>query len=263
MFLLEPEQTQFDLRWRMLGTDIRVHPMFWLVSAILGWSWLNLGFAYLVLWVVCVFVSILLHEFGHVLAGRLFGAEGHIVLYSFGGLAVGSSNLANRWQRVVVYFAGPLVQLILYAILEWGVYPQVIPAAKDGARVSPLVVVGLVQLIVINKYWALLNLLPIWPLDGGQISRTVLDWLMPGRGIRVALGISMVVAGLIAVNALAGQAGHSLVPYLPTGGLYTVFLFGLLALSNFQELQQTTSKPWREEYPEPWERDPDDWKRRR
>ncbi len=260
MFLLEPERTQFDLRWRMLGTDIRVHPMFWLVSAILGWT---TDLSVLALWVGCVFVSILLHEFGHVFAGRLFGAEGHIVLYSFGGLAVGSSNLASRWQRIVVYFAGPFVQLVLFAVLYWGLFPYLIYRAEEGARFPRLFVEALDMLVEINLYWALLNLLPVWPLDGGQITRTILDAFMPGRGIRVALGISMFVAGLMAVNALAAHYGHSLIPHLPTGGLYTAFLFGLLAFSNFQELQQTTSKPWREEYPEPWERDADDWKRSR
>ena len=71
---------------------------------------------YLVLWIICVFVSILIHEMGHVLMGRLFGAEGHIVLYSFGGLAIGSKRLADRWQRIAVSFAGPLAQFIL----RWG-----------------------------------------------------------------------------------------------------------------------------------------------
>src|SRR5579883_1758335 len=147
VFLLEPERTQFDLRWRMLGTDIRVHPMFWLVSAILGWT---TDLSVLALWVGCVFVSILLHEFGHVFAGRLFGAEGHIVLYSFGGLAVGSSNLASRWQRIVAYFAGPFVQLVLFAVLYWGLFPYLIYRAEEGARFPRLFVEALDMLVEIN-----------------------------------------------------------------------------------------------------------------
>ena len=114
--LLEPNRTPYDLRWRMLGTDVRVHPLFWLVSAVLGWNWYSMrggGIGYLLLWVFCCFVSVLLHEFGHVLVGRLFGSDGHIVLYSFGGLAVGSSDLRRRWQRVLVLFGGPGAQLVL------------------------------------------------------------------------------------------------------------------------------------------------------
>ena len=87
--LFEPERTQFDLNWRMFGIPVRVHPWFWLMGVILGWSAVERGVQYLVLWIVCVFVSILVHEFGHVFMGLVFGSRGHIVLYSFGGLAVG------------------------------------------------------------------------------------------------------------------------------------------------------------------------------
>ncbi len=263
MFLLEPEHTQFDLRFRMLGTDVRVHPMFWLVSAFLGWSFLDAGFSYLFLWVVWVFVSILLHEFGHVLAGRLFGTDGHIVLYSFGGLAIGSSNLASRWQRVVVFFAGPGIQLVFYGALWCGLHYFLLPR-MGWKSLSPMVRISLLQLLWINWFWPMLNLLPIWPLDGGKIARELFDWLMPGRGIRTALGISLLVSGFLAVNALAGYAGHPLIEseYLPSGDLYIALLFGLLAFSNFQELQQVSSKPWREEYPDRWEQDGDYWKRR-
>src|SRR5579872_1495033 len=78
----EPDRTPYDLRWRMLGTDVRVHPFFWLFSAVLGWNEFSRpggGVGYLALWVGCVFVSVLLHEFGHVFMGRLFGADAHIV----------------------------------------------------------------------------------------------------------------------------------------------------------------------------------------
>ena len=85
----------------MFGIDVRVHPLFWVMSAVLGWGWyLERNFAYLFLWVMCVFVSVLLHELGHVVVGRLFGSQGHILLYSFGGLAIGSTDLRHRWQRL-------------------------------------------------------------------------------------------------------------------------------------------------------------------
>ena len=83
--------TAYDLRFRLLGVPVRIHPLFWLVACLLGGPWLEgrWGAGYLLLWVACVFVSILVHELGHVLAGRAFGARGHILLYSFGGLAIG------------------------------------------------------------------------------------------------------------------------------------------------------------------------------
>ena len=68
-----------------------------------------------------MFVSILIHEFGHVWMGQAFGSRGHIVLYGFGGLAIGSNRLDSRWQRIAVSFAGPLAGFaflgILFAVL--------------------------------------------------------------------------------------------------------------------------------------------------
>ena len=45
MLFMEPNETPYDLRWRMLGTDVRVHPMFWLVSVIMGANTLRRAFS--------------------------------------------------------------------------------------------------------------------------------------------------------------------------------------------------------------------------
>src|SRR3954464_14267452 len=89
--LLEPQETPYDLRFRLFGIPVRVHPLFWLFSAILGWNWIEEGVAYVLLWVACVFISVMIHELGHIFMGLVFGSPGYIVLYSFGGLAVGSN----------------------------------------------------------------------------------------------------------------------------------------------------------------------------
>src|SRR4051812_37327197 len=64
--LLEPQTTEWDLRWMMFGIPVRVHPFFWLVCLLMGQSALELGVLYLLAWIGCVFVSILVHELGHV-----------------------------------------------------------------------------------------------------------------------------------------------------------------------------------------------------
>src|SRR5436305_15155392 len=111
MFLLEPGHTPYDLKFRIAGVPVRVHPMFWLVTAIMGFSALHeptYGFALFGIWVGCVFFSILIHELGHVFMFQLCGTTAHAVLYAFGGLAVPHRPLYNRWQRIAVAFAGPL-----------------------------------------------------------------------------------------------------------------------------------------------------------
>src|SRR5207253_5715528 len=139
------------------GIDVRVHPMFWLVSLIMGWSAVDLGFAYLLVWVACVFVSVLIHELGHVFAGKLFGSHGHIVLYTFGGLAIGSSALRNRWQRIVVYFAGPVAGFLLCGLVWWG------ERHMNPFEERPLLWAAMQDLFVINLFWGIMNLLPVWP----------------------------------------------------------------------------------------------------
>jgi stage IV sporulation protein FB len=236
VFLIEPEETAFDLRWRLFGTPVRVHPMFWLVSLILGFDGLiRLGFGYVLAWVGCVFVSILLHEFGHVWMGRLFGSHGYIVLYSLGGIAVGSNRLNRPWQRILVLLAGPGIQLLLFGVIYFtGEY--IWKAASDEWK-EPVVRV-LDMLVFINLVWALVNLLPIWPLDGGQVSREVFHMLMPERGVATSLGISMVVSGVLAVHILMASRGRPLIPHVPAfGGMFTALFFALFCVSSFTALQ--------------------------
>jgi Zn-dependent protease len=264
VFLLEPQPTPADLQFRIFGTPVRVHPMFWLVSALLGWHvQRELGFVYLLIWILCVFVSILVHELGHIWMGRFFGSDGHIVLFSFGGLAIGSKNLPNRWQRILVSAAGPLIQFIPFGLvwLIWIYQREIFGMDVLLGRAGTPIRAALHFLWWINLWWPLLNLLPIWPLDGGQIARELFDYFMPGRGIRTALGVSMLVAGSIAAHALLSMnRGKPIVPYLPDD-FYGAVLFGLLAFSNYQEMQQLgVTNPWGREGA-PWERDPDSWRR--
>lgn len=278
MFLLEPEPTGFDLNWRMFGVRVRVHPLFWLVTLILGWPVAGEGdvsLTNLLIWVGCVFVSILAHEWGHVGAGLGFGAHGHIVLYSFGGLAVGSSNLRSRWQRMVVYLAGPLAGFLLLGlvllaltVLNPSFLPVVLEETKgmlglpyrlsmDFREPLPWVRRGIEDLVWINLFWGLLNLLPVWPLDGGQVSREVFDEFAPGRGVRLSLMLSVVTGALFAI--LFWKRGQG----------YSAFFFAMLALNSFINLRQAgTGLPsgrgdrWERgrDSRETWGRDPDYWK---
>jgi Zn-dependent protease len=291
VFLFEPNRTPYDLNWRMFGIDVRVHPLFWLVGAILGWSSLGYGFEYLLIWIACMFVSILVHELGHIWMGLVYGSHGHIVLYGFGGLAIGSNNLRHPWQRIAVCFAGPAAGFLLVgamflcmrlidpfrfqvyleiAKIELGLHhirgleipremlPHVgrVLFGDDG---PPLPVdFALQSLLFINVLWGLLNLLPIWPLDGGQISRDLCKLANPRTGLRFSLGISLAVSGILAIHSIMRASGTPLIPFLPFGSRMSALFFGLFAVQSFMLLQQThRSDP--DEYG--WERDPDIWGR--
>lgn len=279
MMLADPGPTQLDLRFRLFGTNVRVHPLFWLVTALLGWpplgsGALGNGLGDVVVWVACAFVSILLHEFGHVWMAQAFGGRGqYITLYSMGGLAC-NADAPRRWQRILILAAGPGIQLVLFAVLLGLVMTGTVgylirTKPGDDVTVGQVVLrLALGDLLVMNFFWPLLNLLPIWPLDGGQITREVATGVSPRQGTVVSLWISVVVAGVLAANAfMVYTTQRSFIPpiggfpignYL--GGMFLALFFALFAFGSFQALM-TQPRPQRRY----WEDDDDDlppWHRR-
>lgn len=247
MFLQEPSRTQFDLNFSLLGFPVRVHPLFWLITVALAWDSNGVKPQELLLWVVSVFVSIVIHELGHAWMARYFGASAHIVLYSFGGLAVSHPEPRNVWDRVAICFAGPaagfLFALVIAAALaasgqhvtfiwNW------IPIRFDGFA-EPNLNLLVFYLLYINCLWGLVNLLPIYPLDGGQIARNLFmhyDWR---AGLRNSQRLSMGVAIALAVYLLAQS--------VQAGGRpdVTVFMLGYLAYLNYQEMNPSGMRgPW-------------------
>lgn len=236
MFLLEPPPTQYDVRFRLAGVPVRVHPFFWLVTLLLG---MGAGTStppkQVLIWMLAVFVSIVIHEFGHALAIRYYGWRPRIVLYSFGGLAVYEPTYRDRRAQIVIALAGPAAGFlfagaILAAIAAAGhevVFRRDILAPVDyepfDLRYLNLL---LDDLLYVNIGWGLLNLLPIYPLDGGKVAQEALTFFNPRDGLRQSLIISIFAA--VAVG---------LALYVKQGSVYSLILFGLLAFSNYQMLQ--------------------------
>jgi len=219
------QPTEMDLQFNLLGIPVRVLPWFWLLAVLLGGNLLRApdGWKFLVVWVVVVFVSILVHEMGHALTARAFGYFPRIFLYHFGGMAMytpGSDYTAGR--SILITFAGPAAGLMLGGASIATAFLLVV----NGVEVTPLVDETLTQLIWVNFAWSILNLLPVFPLDGGQITRDVLTSMNPSKGETWALWISVVIAGLIAVAAFTLRL------------TFLGFMFALMGYNNFQMLQQ-------------------------
>jgi Zn-dependent protease len=193
--------------------------MFWLISAILGWN-LTLrpvlpgnGLGDLAVWIFAALISILLHELGHVWMGQLFGSHGHIVLHGMGGLAIGSNDLPQRWQRILVSAAGPGIQLLFYGAIWAVLLAGYVPDQNSAARLF------VVLLLYINLFWPILNLLPIWPLDGGMITRELCEWGSPRQGLLISLWISLIVGGTLALNAFLPPASS----FMTDANIDTIF----------------------------------------
>jgi len=243
VFLL-PDRSPWDWSFRLFGISVRIHRLFWLGSALLGNSTLQLGADYFLLWMLAVLVSILLHELGHALAYRLYRVDASIVLTMLAGLTVPSSSLAGRWQRVFVSLAGPGAGFLLAAAIYF------IPGPGLPKHVSIL----LSFLFFINLYWGVINLLPVWPLDGGKVSQELCTFFSWRHGRRISLEISLLVAGLIVAYSLVCEMHlltdliSQLPRWFPRGTFWTAILFGLLAYQSYQQLQ---SEKWSENH---WQR---------
>lgn len=221
MFMDYQQETAWDLRLNLLGTPIRVHPMFWIVTAILGWHFYtdSNDFTMLLIWIMAVFFSILVHELGHVFMGKYFGTQGYIILHGFGGVAIGSNNLSNRWKRIAVTLAGPGIQLLLYALIFFLSESMVIPHENEGPWLKVHLFIGF--LLFINLYWPILNLLPVFPLDGGQALRDFLS-LFLRSGDKITYTLSIIVSFLMIVY------------FAKTENFFMIFLFIMMAMQNIE-----------------------------
>ena len=121
---------------------------------------------------------VLMHEYGHALACRQVGGTANqIVLWPLGGVAYVNPPQrpgATLWSIA----AGPLVNVVLLPVL----YTAVVVARSAGwAQAMPDVYQLLRAVLWIDLSLLIFNMLPIYPLDGGQILRSLL-WFVLGRG---------------------------------------------------------------------------------
>ncbi len=182
---------------------IRIHPLFWLLVAWIGWMSSNtlLGTA---LWVSVIFFSILFHEFGHALTALAFGQTARIDLVVTGGLTQRSGPTLKLWQEFLVVLNGPLAGFCLYGL-------ALMMSQTISLEQRPIAATLLQMALFINFYWTIINLLPIQPLDGGHLLSVFMEMVLGVRGVKIAFFISMVVAGALAGyffyanNLLAGS----------------------------------------------------------
>ncbi len=221
------QPTEFDLQFSLFGIPVRVTPMYWLGSVILGWGAMEHGGPpFLLMWVLVCFVSILVHEMGHALVARWLGCHNVLTaLYMMGGVATYyPSRDYTQGKSILISLAGPGAGFILYFLMEY-VFAGPILRFAD-ARLDPsatkLIESGVGQWLQINLMWGLVNLLPVLPLDGGNVCRSVCVSISPFRGENIARTISIAFAGLAAVY------------FLMNHNTFAGVLFLSLAVSNLQ-----------------------------
>ena len=222
---------------------MRVHPLFWLIALLLGSSGSLLQIP---IWIFVVFISVLIHELGHAMAFRFYGVHSQIVLHAMGGLTIpeaapwgsGWANVSpSPKQQIIISLAGPfagflfavLIMMIviftggtLHTSILFGLIPLPLTAILGGQLLS----IFITLLLFVNVFWGMFNLLPVYPLDGGQVIRNVLIQYDPIDGARKSLWVSVIAGGIIGLFGL-----------LVMRSVYIAFLFGILAFQSFQSLQ--------------------------
>ncbi|MCX8107771.1 MAG: M50 family metallopeptidase [Verrucomicrobiae bacterium] len=182
------------------------------IQVYLHWSWFLVA-AYESVWrrsfyaspiwnaieYVSLFGLVLLHEFGHALACRSVGGRANeIVLWPLGGVAYvvpPERPGAMLWSIA----AGPLVNVVMMPVLGFLWFGS---HAMQLDKVMPDLVAWIRTLSFLNVMILSFNLLPVYPLDGGQILRSLL-WFAVGRARSLAVASAIGFVGVAALFAVA------------------------------------------------------------
>lgn len=240
MILFEPPSSPYDLHFRVFGFPVRVHPWFWIIALLFGIAGRDRADPVeTLIWVAVVFVSILVHELGHAFVQRRYGGRPRIVLYAMGGLAICDDCDRGPGAQVFISLAGPLAGFAFAALtlavirlaghdIVFGGFRgwigYLIPAWEpfDAPATNELVW----NLLFVNIIWGLINLLPIYPLDGGRVARELMTLRRPRQGMINSLWLSAIAAAAVAAGAL-----------FALGSLFLPLFFGYLAYSSYQTLR--------------------------
>jgi Zn-dependent protease len=188
---------------RLGSIPVRIHGSFFLMTLLLGAAagrgpvqeHVAIG-----IWAVVVFVSVLVHELGHAVVGKAFGLAPQIDLHGMGGTTSWSSgrDLGNL-RSIAISLAGPFAGFAVGA--------TVLIAVRAGLFVpsSPVAELVVRQVLWVNIGWGIINLMPLLPLDGGNVMRSFLNAVTKGRGEKPARVVSIVFCALIVGFALMNR----------------------------------------------------------
>lgn len=220
------------------GIPLDLH---WTLLLVLGWifydgyqvatasfHWERIGWVAAVIFLLFFFV--LVHEFGHALTAKAFGRPTEkILLFPLGGGAYIREQPASLGAEILVYFGGPLANVLLSLLLlpallidsdRWLLLQQYVQPSRN--LISPALWWEelLCLSIVVNLVLAVINLLPAYPLDGGRILQAVLRKPLGER--RATLVVTIL--GLIAAVGFVYLGLRLSDPLMGVGGLFVGLL---------------------------------------
>lgn len=197
------------IRFTLFGVQVSIHPTLWLTLAILGRAYMVSNMVELMsalLFIIAAFVVLLAHEMGHALVGRrLGGGQPSVYLAWLGGDCTNESARLTRLQGVVMTAAGPLASLAVGLVAYLGLCLYVgdfslgsalsvgfalgVMPAEVLMTYPPLAMFFFFYLVEVSCWWTVLNLLPIFPLDGGQIMQGLMKSRTQMHAISLAVAV--------------------------------------------------------------------------
>jgi len=205
---------------KIFGIPVKIDPSFLFVCAVLAYSRLSQP-KLLIEWLIVIFVSILVHELGHALVVRLFGMSPQILLYSMGGLTSWTDEKGiSHAKRVAISLAGPFAGFLFGGIVFLSGYkfPDLF-ADQFGKQTF-------FDLMFVNLGWGIFNLLPILPLDGGNVAYSIEQMVTKKSNGVITRALSLLIAAGVGLWALS------------IGWLWVVILMAIFALNNGRALLQ-------------------------
>ena len=208
---------------KLFGIPVYLHWSFLLVILFLGYYGISNGLsAGEITWTLffssLLFLSILLHEFGHALTARRFNVKTKdIILLPIGGLARLNKLPDKPIQEMLVALAGPFINFIIALILIPYFLMVTMPGLEEHELSNPQDLIGdyfylLPLLAFVNLLLAVFNLIPAFPMDGGRILRAMLSLKLERlKATKIAVVIGQIIAaGMIGVGIWRNEISYSL-----------------------------------------------------
>lgn len=241
------------LRFSLFGIPTEIQPFSWLLLALLGLSLYSHAASPLqpaLIFVVVGMLSLLAHEFGHALTARAFTKTTPVIIIgNLGGVTYTPARMPSRLTNFLMVLAGPMADFALgvLAAVMMGLQIGSLGAAFSIYTLEPLSLISGIQppdsaymalgiaiengdisrfalllysnFFMICFWWTVFNLMPILPMDGGQLLLTATN--KP----KLTAGIGLVLSALLAIWFVTG------------GGIFMTLMMGYFAWINWQILK--------------------------
>lgn len=233
------------LQFSLFGIPILIQPFSWLILGILGLSiYSNVAnpIQPALIFVVVGMVTLLAHELGHALVSRgVTRSTPYIVISNFGGFTIPTQPAKTRLQHFCVVLAGPLAGYLpgVIAAIILGIQVGNVPLAVQLFVLHPFVLQQELGNLLLSGYlssfsallystffmvsfwWTLFNLMPIRPMDGGELLLTATN------NLRLTSTIGMILSIVLGIWFLTG------------GSIFMPMMLGYFAWINWQILKDS------------------------